>query len=320
VRPDTKLVRVSVIIPTLNRREHLSKCLQSLAEQTYRDFEVVVADGGSADGTGELVASLRAKLVTQSRAYIPNAENCGVSAAKGEIIAFTDDDVVVPRNWLEEIMKTYRDCRADGVGGAIIEVGRTPEVRTPSRLRYLNRLFSIVVCENKRFETGLVLRSGHVTANFVRMKANCMTVDHLCGCNMSFRRRVFEVIGLFDEIYEQTAYRFETDFCLRARAARFVLIYNPNVFVYHYPSQHVSRPRGRRLGHTLFSNMRNDTLFILRGRRHIKNFSWTRFVFRQVFQAGTNLWLAIRRKNIAYLRGVFGTIRGFQVWISARDT
>lgn len=310
------MVKVSIIIATLNRKAHLTKCLQSLMKQKYRDFEIVVVDGGSTDGTHELVESLPARLVMQTRTRVPNAENCGVRAAQGEIMAFVDDDVVVPQNWLEEIVRTYNNFKADGVGGVVIDVGQPPEKRTRSRLRYLDKIFSIVVCENKRLDTGLVLRSGQVTDNFVRRAPGCTSVDHVCGCNMSFRRKVFEVVGLFDEIYGKTSFRFETDFCLRARAHGFQLIYNPNALVYHQPSGHMSKPRGERLGKTLLYNMTNDTLFILRGRKRISDFSWTKFLFRQVFLAGTYLWLTIRKKNRAYLCGLFGMLRGFQIWIS----
>lgn len=308
-----RLPNVSVIIPTLNRKEHLAKCLRVLMNQTYRDFEIIVVDGGSTDSTQKFVKSLPVRLVMQTRKYVTNAYNCGVRAAKGDILVFVDDDVTMPNGWLEEIVKTYADFNADGVGGAVLDVDQ-PWKRAVSR-----KLLSVIIWENKRFYTGLVLRSGQLTENFAQCDSKCVSVDHLRGCNMSFRRKVFEKIGLFDEVYGQTALRFETDLCLRARANGFHLVYDPKAFVWHQRSDHISRPKGEKLGKTLFSNMTDDTLFALRDRKSIRNFSWIRFVFRQAYLCVEYVGFAIRRSNMAYLQALRGMLNGFGLWLSVKD-
>ena len=319
------MVNISVIVATLNRKNYLAQCLEALMNQTYRDFEIIVVDGGSTDGTCELVQNFPVKLVMQDGRCIPNAENCGVMAARGHVLTFTDDDAIAPENWLREIAQTYADFCADGVGGALIDLGpprQTPKSPSPYLkllVWLLDGIFSSIVCENKCLNTGLILRSGQLTENFVPHLPNCIPVDHLYGCNMSFRRAVFEAVGLFDEVYDHTAFRFETEFCLRARAKGFKLVYNPRAFVYHQSSKHTSRPEGERLGRATFSNMTNDVLFVLRSRKNIPRFSWIRFAVRQMLQFEKYLRLAIRRGDIAYLHGLTGMLHGIRVWNSNRQ-
>jgi len=282
-------------------------------EQDFRDFEVIVVDGGSTDGTHELLRSLHVKALLQSAKYVPNAENCGVAAASGRILAFVDDDVVAPKNWLREIVKAYDRSNADCVGGAVIDVDRKPlSPGVAPLVSFLNILYSAVICENKHLETGRVLRSGEVTDNFDRQCSTYLNVDHLRGCNMSFRKEVFDVVGPFDETYERTSLRYETDFCLRARAKGFRLIYNPNAVVLHGGGQHISWVNGKSLRTKLYYNTMNDTLFVMKLRKKIDAFSVPRFVLRQLLLAERYLSLAIRKKNTAYLYGLWGMLKGFE--------
>lgn len=90
-------VRVSVIVPTYNRATELKRCLDSLAKQSFKDFEVIVSDDGSTDNTRGVVQavelSLRARYLYQSNSGLPaSARNLGLAVAEGEFIAFLDSD------------------------------------------------------------------------------------------------------------------------------------------------------------------------------------------------------------------------------------
>jgi len=98
---------------------------------------------------------------------------------------------------------------------------------------------------------------------------------------MSFRRDVFDDVGLFDEIYTHSSLRNESDFCLRARSKGHRLIYNPAAAVYHNESAS-GGTRMRKPSERTFYDVMNDTLFILKCRRLIKMFSWRRFAVRQI--------------------------------------
>lgn len=88
-------MRVSVIIPLYNKARYIERALNSVAAQTYKDFEVIVVDDGSTDDGGSLVKSyekLPAKLITQLNAGPGAARNRGLSEARGEFVAFLDAD------------------------------------------------------------------------------------------------------------------------------------------------------------------------------------------------------------------------------------
>lgn len=111
--------KVSVIIPSYNSRKTIEKCLRSLEKQKG-DFEVIVVDS-SEDGTAEIVAQRfpNVRLYTFSERKFPgDARNFGVSKARGEILAFTDADCIVDRNWASEISKAHQN-QYPLIGGVI---------------------------------------------------------------------------------------------------------------------------------------------------------------------------------------------------------
>ena len=89
--------RVSVVVPAFQAEDRIGRCLARLGEQTFRDFEVVVVNDGSTDGTSDVVRQLastdpRIRLVEQANAGIAAARNRGVEASHGQWLAFLDDD------------------------------------------------------------------------------------------------------------------------------------------------------------------------------------------------------------------------------------
>src|SRR5688572_297385 len=99
---------VSVVIPTHNRAGRLAAQLESLRAQTTRDFEVIVVDDGSRDGTPEVLAAQIARGGFDLRAIRHDApqgpataRNAGWQAARAPLVAFTDDDCISHPGWLE---------------------------------------------------------------------------------------------------------------------------------------------------------------------------------------------------------------------------
>ena len=84
---------VSVIVPTLNAARYLSDALDSVGAQTYDEWEVVLVDGGSTDGTLEIAERYeRVRQIRQGGTGLTDAWNCGLEAARGDLIAFLDSD------------------------------------------------------------------------------------------------------------------------------------------------------------------------------------------------------------------------------------
>ena len=89
----TPMVPVSVIIPTYNRKRFVTEAVESVRRQTFADFELIVVDDGSTDGTGEMLAGVPGvRLIEQPNRGVSSARNAGITASAGRWIAFLDSD------------------------------------------------------------------------------------------------------------------------------------------------------------------------------------------------------------------------------------
>ena len=113
---------VSVIIPTYNREKILEICLDSVLNQTYKDYEVIVVDNNSIDNTKQIIKEFekkdrKIKYVFESERKRGSARNTGEMVAKGEIILMTDDDCIVSKNWIEKMIEPIVKESCDAVQG-----------------------------------------------------------------------------------------------------------------------------------------------------------------------------------------------------------
>src|SRR3989338_4858676 len=123
----TVIPKYSIIIPTYNRAKFLPKTLDSVVSQTLscHKYEILIIDDGSTDNTREKVAEFMKqysdydiKYFYQKNAGPAKARNLGIKESKGEIIFFTDDDCIVPHNWMATLLDGYRRYPdVVGVGG-----------------------------------------------------------------------------------------------------------------------------------------------------------------------------------------------------------
>jgi len=121
-------MKISVIVITYNRKELLKNCLKSLVNQNFdkEDYEVIVIDDGGNDGTKTLVKDFQRKFPNVRYYYQINkgygaARNNGLSKARHELVAFTDDDCIVEKDWLKKIDYCfYKFPTASAIGGSVI--------------------------------------------------------------------------------------------------------------------------------------------------------------------------------------------------------
>ena len=119
--------RISVIVPVYNVEAYLETCLESLAQQSISDLEVVMVDDGSTDSSADIAARYverdpRFKLVHQKNAGLGAARNTGVPHATGEFVAFVDSDDVVPRHAYELLVGALDRTGSDFASGNVMRL------------------------------------------------------------------------------------------------------------------------------------------------------------------------------------------------------
>lgn len=114
---------LSVVIPTLNEEKLIAQALRYLANQSYRDFEVVVVDGGdsgpSIDRTVSVARSMGARVLSSKRGGVVDARNVGGHMSLSDIIVFTEADARPPTNWLKTILSQFDDSTVAVAGPGI---------------------------------------------------------------------------------------------------------------------------------------------------------------------------------------------------------
>jgi glycosyltransferase involved in cell wall biosynthesis len=192
----TAAVRLSVVICTKDRPRELATCLDSLATQRRLPMEVLVVDA-SATAPEAVVADFRRRVgcavqLIRAEPGLPRQRNVGIRAARGDVVVFLDDDVVLEDDYLEELARVYeRDAtRAiGGVGGAQVP---DPTPHQSATLRAFRRFFLL-----SSHGRGRVKASGR--PEYLLSPREAVDVEFLSGCNMSYRREVLDAGLRFDE-------------------------------------------------------------------------------------------------------------------------
>lgn len=129
-------MRFSVIIPVYNKAPYVAKALQSVADQSYRDYELIVVDDGSTDNSFSIVKDFTeskfkeggVSIIQQANAGVSTARNCGVSASHGDYLCFLDADDWWEPMFLEEassLIGKYPNAGIYGTGYHIVKNGRS---------------------------------------------------------------------------------------------------------------------------------------------------------------------------------------------------
>jgi GT2 family glycosyltransferase len=211
---------VSVVICcyTEERWDDIARAIASVRVQTVAAGELILA----VDHAPELAARVRSAypdaIVVESSGPrgLSGARNSGVDVATGEIVAFLDDDAVAAVDWLEQLCAPYTDDKVDGVGGRVL-----PQFDGARPAWFPPEFDWVIGCTY----------TGHPEA--------AGPIRNMIGANMSFRRRVFEELGGFDDRVGRVAALpagcEETEFCIRLRQRRTnaVVWYAPEAIVFH---------------------------------------------------------------------------------------
>ncbi len=210
----TATPELSVIVCSHNGASKLPLPLRTLRDQTLsaERYEVIVVDDGSKDRTAEVATEAGVRLVRlEPNAGLAAARNAGVSAARGNVVALTDDDCEVAREWAEIVLAAFSDPDVDGVGGRVVPESTDNFVRRfLAANNPLTPLKAELLTSNSRaFRLRLYLeRTVHGDAEPPHQ------LYSVVGANMAFRRELILALDGYDE-----AFRFggeEEDLCVRA--------------------------------------------------------------------------------------------------------
>lgn len=218
---------ISVIIINWNGKKHLSYCLSSLERINYPNFEVIVVDNASIDGSVEYIKKNFSQVkVIQNKKNLGFAEanNIGFKKAKGEYILLLNNDTKVTPNFLTELVRVME---SDKKIGAV-----QPK---------------IIFMDSKRLQAGgsFLTKTGFLyhfgcQKNPDDKKYNQpLEIFSTSGSCLLIRRKVIEKVGLFDPDF--FCYFEETDFCWRVWLAGYKILYLPTAMIYHKGSQTARR-------------------------------------------------------------------------------
>jgi len=214
--PPIEPMTLSVIICTLNRAPQLEHCLQRFREApTFcKTWELIVVDNNSSDDTRAVTqkfassAPFHVRYVFESRQGLSYARNRGIAETSGSIIAFTDDDCLVERQWASTIVREFSTDRSLAVLGGRVDPeppnGQGGGTRTYSDRKQITSFPEIF--------------------------------RHMIGCNMAFSRNVFEVIGGFDPLLGKgtsLGSAEDLDILYRALKGQLPIVYVPEAVVFH---------------------------------------------------------------------------------------
>ncbi len=197
--------KVSVVVCCYNAAPTLDECLRSLKQLAYPDYEVIVIDDGSKDGTHLIAEKHGMNCIRVPNGGLSKARNLGIDAAKGEIVAFIDSDAYADPDWLYYMVTALEEHNASAVGG--------PNLSPPQ----------------DGFTAQCVDQSpGNPTAVLIDNER----AEHIPGCNMAYRKGVFDIAGKFDE--QHRAAGDDVDLCWRILVTNQKIVYHPSAVVWHH--------------------------------------------------------------------------------------
>lgn len=236
---------ISVVIATRERPQSLARCLHSLAQLDYPDYEVIVVDNAPVtDDTAQLIrrwTELSVRYVREDCRGLAAAHNRGLLEAQGAIVAFTDDDVIVDKYWLRGIADAF--LSADNVA-CVTGLIMPAELQTPAQ---------VMLEAQGNFSKGFRQRVVDLDAHRPADPLFPFTTGKLgSGANMSFDRDKLRAMGGFDTATGVgTLARGGDDLVafFTSISAGFQLVYQPAALVWHHHRRDFDSLAGQAYGY-----------------------------------------------------------------------
>lgn len=243
----------SIIIVTWNGIEHLKTFLPSVVETNYEDFEIILADNASTDGSVEWVSSTfpKVKIASFDDNYgYTGGNNRAVPFAEKEILIFLNNDVKVDPEWLYGISTSFEnDPKIAAVQPKILSF------KEPDFFEYAGAAGGYL----DRF--GYPFCRGRLLDSFEKDEGQYETIEEIAwasGAALAIKKEVFESLNGFDEDFQ--FHMEEIDLCWRTYNSGYKIIYTPNSTVYHLGGGSLPMGSSRKV----YYNFRNNLFMLLK--------------------------------------------------------
>ena len=280
----------TIIIVTLNRPDCLRRCMEAIQAQERMPDQVIVVDSSRDDRSRRVMEDFPHAFylsVPHLFGRMTAARNAGLLHATSEIVAFLDDDAYAHPAWVKNILSAYSDPCIGAVGG------RALNNQPGEAVRGLD-------------EIGRLKPNGFLTGNFGADPGRVIEVDHIIGCNMSFRRELLARLGGFREDFPGISGLCEdTDICLRAKALGCRIVFQPAARV-----DHVGAPQavGRRFNARYHFYHRRNSFHML-----IRNFGFGAMIVRFPFAIGLQAGRDFARNTLGACQRLAASFAGLGV-------
>lgn len=277
---------IAVVVPNWNGAEFLKECLKSLQGQTYKDFEVVVVDNGSVDGSKELIAGdfPQAKLIELERNYgFAGGVNRGIRYALDHDmwgVALFNNDAVADKDWLRHLVETIEPHKKVG---AVASQFLSLDGETIDSIGDYYSVWGLP------FPKGRGLPRQHSTA--------VTEVFSASGGASLYRSELFRDIGLFDEDF--FAYYEDIDISFRARLAGWKVLYQPSAVAYH----HIGGTSSKHSGFSRYHSIKN--MFFVYA-KNMPGWLFWKYLVRFWIVAGLVAFNSVRNKQTVPMLKAWG--------------
>lgn len=239
------MTRTSIIIPTYKRPRSVVRLLSSIIKELSDNDELIICEQGpsNVEAYSNYLSDKRVRYFHLKNIGTSNAKNFGASRAKGKYLIFFDDDVVLKKNVIPNLVKNFNDSSIGAVGGRVLTPGQKnkPFDRSVGRISFFGHFSDAFSSEIKK------------------------EIDTVIGCNCAWDRDTFNNIGGFD-IQFTGAIREDSDLSLRTKYYGKKVIFEPKAVVVHmrYPTGGGRKSEGRL--NWYYNFLSNETYFFLKHR------------------------------------------------------
>lgn len=195
--------KISIFVSSWNDKDHLKRCLDSIFQNNYKNYEIIVVDNGSSDGSVEFIKSLKGKvraIFNKNNLGLIKAKNQGTSIANGDFILFLAQDNVIDKNMINNLLELFKKDKKIGI--------ISPKIyyqQDPNRIWFYGANINFYTSKFKFFNKDILDKKHKIDYDFqVQSIHNCFIV----------KKEVFDKFGYFDDAFFSDYSEF--DLCMRA--------------------------------------------------------------------------------------------------------